>query len=86
MSCIQNVHRLERGVLIASRKHTTFSHLDAAAVVDVCVGAFLFFGLDVIGYDAEVRIWFEGAKMHVIHMDQFLVLDIILSLLYLLHV
>ena len=86
MSCVQNVHRLERGVLIASREHTTFSHLDAAAVVDVCVGAFLFFGLDVIGYDAEVRIWFEGAKMHVIHMDQFLVLDIILSLLYLLHV
>ena len=54
MSCIQNVHRLERGVLIASREHTTFSHLDAAAVVDVCVGAFLLFGLDVIGYDAEV--------------------------------
>jgi hypothetical protein len=47
----------------------------------------LLFGLDVIGYDAEVvRLWFEGAKMHVIHMDQFLVLDIILSLLHLLHI
>jgi hypothetical protein len=54
MGCIQNIHRLERGVLIASREHTTFSHLDAAAVVDVCIGSFLLLGLDVIGDDAEV--------------------------------